>query len=410
MNFEARRQSVLNTMADNSVLVLYSGIALYKSADAYHSFDANRHFFYLTGLRRDNMVLLLQKVRGEEKTTLYIEEADPKAERWTGKMVTVDEAKETAGISEVHFIARFDGELNRLLCMNDITTAYFDCYQHSVTDLPHYNLAKSQAFAAAHPGITVRNLWPMVTALRMQKDAEEAETMRKAVEITNQSLQFVMKNLKPGMYEYQAQADYEYMVHRLGAEGTSFPTIAGSGKNGTMLHYETNRELCRDGSLLLLDLGVKYQGYCSDITRTYPVSGKYTDRQRQVYEVVLAANKAVAEAAKPGMTLKELNEICKQVLAEGCIRLGLIAEEKELPKYYMHSVSHHLGIDVHDVTLDGTKLVPGSVITNEPGLYIDEWEIGIRIEDDLLITDDGCEVLSKDIIKEPEEIEAFMAN
>lgn len=409
MNFEARRQAILNKMADNSVLVLYSGNALHISSDAYHHFEANRHFFYLTGLRRDNMVLLMQKVRGEEKTTLYIEEADPKAERWTGKMVTVDEAKEITGISEVHFTDRFDGELNRLLGMNDITTAYFDCYLHAVTDLPHYNLAKSQTFAAVHPGITVRNLWPMVTELRMQKDGDEAELIRKAVDITDQSLQFVLKNLKPGMFEYQAQADYEYMVHRLGAEGPSFPTIAGSGRNGTMLHYETNRDVCQDGSLLLLDLGVKYEGYCSDITRTYPVNGKYTDRQRQVYEVVLAANKAVAEAAKPGMTLKELNEICKKVLAEGCMRMGLIREEKELPKYYMHSVSHHLGIDVHDVTLEGMKLAPGSVFTNEPGLYIDEWEIGIRIEDDLLITEDGCEVLSKDIIKEPDEIEAFMA-
>lgn len=409
MNYNARRESVLDSMADNAVLVLYSGNALHISSDSYHHFEANRHFFYLTGLRRDNMVLLMQKVGGETKTTLYIEEADPKAERWTGKMVTVDEAKEISGVEDVHFVDKFGAELNRLLYASDITSAYFDCYIHAVDDLPHYNLAKSQAFAAAHPGITVRNLWPLVTALRMQKDADEAACIQKAVDITNQSLQHVMKTLKPGMYEYQAQANYEYMVHYLGAEGPSFPTIAGSGKNGTMLHYETNREVCADGSLLLLDLGVKYQGYCSDITRTYPVNGKYSPRQRQVYEVVLAANKAVAEAAKPGMTTKELNELCKKVLAEGCIRLGLIAEETELSKYYMHGVSHHLGIDVHDVTLDSIKLAPGSVITNEPGLYIDEWEIGIRIEDDLLITESGCEVLSKDIIKDPDDIEAFMA-
>ena len=180
--------------------------------------------------------------------------------------------------------------------------------------------------------------------------------------------------------------------------------------NGTMLHYETNQETCKDGDLLLLDLGAKWQGYCSDITRTYPVNGTYTDRQKKVYNIVLKANRAVAKAAKPGMTLRELNDICKKVLAEGCIELGLIKEEKEIDKYYMHGVSHHLGIDVHDVTVaSNSKLRPGAVITDEPGLYIDEWETGIRIEDDLLITEDGCEVLSEAIMRNPDEIERYMA-
>ena len=159
-----------------------------------------------------------------------------------------------------------------------------------------------------------------------------------------------------------------------------------------------------------MDLGAKFNGYCADITRTYPVNGKYSERQRQVYEVVLAANRKVTEVAKPGMTLRELNEITKDVLAEGCIRLGLIENKDEIGTYYMHGVSHHLGIDVHDVTAAGSeKLQPGAIITDEPGLYIDEWEIGIRIEDDILITEDGCVVLSDAIIRDPDEIEAFMA-
>lgn len=409
MNFEARRKKIFQEMADDSLLILYSGSAPHISADAYHHFEANRHFFYLTGLRRDNMVLLMRKQAGTEHTALYIEEADPKAERWTGKMVTVEEAKEVTGITDVRFIAGFDRELNMLLNVTNVTACYFDCYRHSTEDLPDYNLAKAQQFAADHPGVPVRNLWGMAAKLRMQKDADEVAEMRKAIEITGKSLEHMMKNLKPGMKEYQAQANYEYMVHYLGAEGTSFPTIAGSGLNGCMLHYETNRDTCADGSLLLTDLGVKYEGYCSDITRTYPVSGKFTDRQRQVYNIVLKANKEVAKAAKPGMTTRELNDICRKVLAEGCMELGLIENESQLSRYYMHGVSHHLGIDVHDVTVDGVKLAPGSVITDEPGLYIDEWQIGIRIEDDLLITEDGCENLSACIMKEPEEIEAFMA-
>lgn len=410
MNFEARRNAVLEQMDPESVLILYSGEAPHRNADAYHHFEESHHFFYLTGLRRESMILVMYKTGDTPKTILYIEEADPKAERWTGKMVTAEEAKEISGIQEVHFLDKFDFELNRALNAGSIDTAYFDCYRYRTEDLPDLNLAKAQAFAAHRPGIRVKNLWPLVSKLRMQKDEEEILRTRKAIAITNASLKNMLNHLEPGIHEYQAQAHYEFMLHYLGAEGVSFPTIAGSGRNGTMLHYETNRDVCQEGSLLLTDLGVRSEGYCSDITRTYPVSGKYSPRQRQVYDIVLDANKAVIEAAKPGMTTAELNDICKKVLAQGCIRLGLIEKEEELPKYYMHGVSHHLGLDVHDVTVEGVKLAPGSIITDEPGLYIDEWEIGIRIEDDLLITEDGCEVLSAAIMKEPEEIETYLAN
>lgn len=409
MNYEARRKQMMEQMEEESLLILYSGAPAHISADAYYEFEANRHFFYLTGLRRENMVLLMRKSGGNSRITLYIEKADPTAERWTGKMVTVEEAKEISQIQDVRFGDRFDAEVNYLLNNANVSCCYFDCFRNQSTDLPDYNLSKAQQFAANYPGVPLRNLWATVSQLRMQKDKDEVTLIQQAVDVTRQALQHVMTNLKPGMKEYQAQADFEYMVHYLGAEGPSFQTIAGSGKNGCMLHYETNRETCQDGSLLLLDLGTRWQGYCSDITRTYPVNGKFTDRQRQVYEIVLRANKEVAAQAKPGMTTRELNDICKKVLAVGCMELGLIEKEEEIGKYYMHGVSHHLGIDVHDVTVEGVKLAPGSVITDEPGLYIDEWEIGIRIEDDLLITEDGCEILSAGIIKEPDEIEAFMA-
>lgn len=410
MNFEARRQSILNQMAENSLLILYSGAPIHISADAYHHFEANKHFYYLTGLRRENMILVLRKSENGNQSMLYIEKSDPNAERWTGKMVTVEEAKSISGIDDVRFTASFQAQLDYLLGSSTLSTCYFDCYRHQQSDLPDYNLAKAQQFAAEHPGITVRNLWPMAAKLRMQKDEDEVALTEHAIDITDKALQRVLTTLEPGMKEYQAQANFEHMVHYLGAEGPSFPTIAGSGKNGCMLHYETNRDTCQDGTLLLLDLGVRYQGYCSDITRTYPVSGKFSERQRKVYEIVLKANKEVAAQAKPGMTTKELNEICKKVLTQGCMELGLIDKEEDIGKYYMHGVSHHLGLDVHDVTVEGVKLAPGSIITDEPGLYIDEWEIGIRIEDDLLITEDGCRVLSAAIIKEPDEIEAFMEN
>ena len=413
MDYNRRRQTVFDRMADNSIAVLYSGIEHHVSADEYDLFTAhaNRNFFYLTGLRRDKMALVLDKAAAEPKTTLFIEEADPAMERWYGRKVTVDEAKELSGIDNVRFIDELDGALDMIMTREDVYTAYFDTYRHQKEDLPDYNVVKANEFKTAYPGVSIRNLFPFVAEQRMQKDEDEIALIKEAVKLTDTALKNVLANLKPGMFEYEAQADFEYSIRRNGAEWTAFPTIAGSGMNGTMLHYDTNQDMMEDGSLLLMDLGARLQGYNSDITRTYPVNGKYTERQRQVYDIVLEANRTVLKEAKPGMTTVDLNNICKKVLAAGCIRLGLIEKEEEISRYYMHGVSHHLGIDVHDVTVDSNKkLRPCAVISDEPGLYIDEWEIGIRIEDDLLITEDGAVCLSEEIMRDADEIEAYMAS
>lgn len=413
MDYNKRRQTVFDRMADNSIAVLYSGIEHHVSVDEYDLFTAhaNRNFFYLTGLRRDKMALVLDKAAAEPKTTLFIEEADPAMERWYGRKVTVDEAKELSGIDNVRFIDELDGALDMIMTREDVYTAYFDTYRHQKEDLPDYNVVKANEFKTAYPGVSIRNLFPFVAEQRMQKDEDEIALTKEAIKLTDTALKNVLANLKPGMFEYEAQADFEYSIRRNGAEWTAFPTIAGSGMNGTMLHYDTNQDMMEDGSLLLMDLGARVRGYNSDITRTYPVNGKYTERQRQVYDIVLEANRTVLKEAKPGMTTVDLNNICKKVLAAGCIRLGLIEKEEEISRYYMHGVSHHLGIDVHDVTVDfNKKLRPGAIISDEPGLYIDEWEIGIRIEDDLLITEDGAVCLSEEIMRDADEIEAYMAS
>lgn len=411
MDFESRRQKILDKMEKNSIAVLYSGIEHHVSADEYDLFtaQANRNFFYLTGLRRDNMVLLMDKCVEPARTMLFIEEADPLMERWYGRKVTEEEAIEISGIDDVKFIDEFESTMDMLMTREDVYTAYFDTYRHQKADLPDYNLVKANEFRQDYPSVTLKNLFPLVAEERMQKDDDEIKLIKDAIELTKQGLNNVMANLKPGMKEYQAQADFEYVVRRGGAEWTAFPTIAGSGVNGTMLHYDTNRETIEDGTLLLLDLGARIDGYNSDITRTYPANGKFTERQKAVYDIVLAANRKIVETAKPGMTTKELNKVCQDVLSEGLINLGLIKEPVEISKYYMHGVSHHLGIDVHDVTVDfNKKLRPGAVISDEPGLYIDEWGIGIRIEDDVLITEDGAVCLSEDIIRTTDEIEEYM--
>ena len=409
MNFEERRKKIFDTMDKQSALLLFSGIENHVSVDEYAPFEANRNFFYLTGLRRDHMILMMKKTLNGDKTVLFIEEADLTQERWYGRKVTVDEAREISGIEDIQFIDSFEAFVDSMMTREDIDSLYFDCYRHQMEDLPDYNVVKAKEFAEKYQGHAIKNIFPVIAEMRMQKDEDEVALVRDAIAITDKALQHVMKTLEPGMAEYQAQANFEYTIRYNGAEGTSFPTIAGSGANGTMLHYETNLDICEDGTLLLMDLGAKYRGYCADITRTYPVNGTYSERQRQVYDIVLAANREVARVAKPGMTLRELNDIAKKVLAEGCMKLGLIEKEDEIGTYYMHGVSHHLGIDVHDVTAAcNDRLRPGAIITDEPGLYIDEWEIGIRIEDDLLITENGCECLSEAIIRDPDEIEAFM--
>lgn len=409
MNYKERRKKVYQQMEDKSILILYSGIAWHISADAYQHFEVNRQFFYLTGIRRENMVLLIDKCGEKIEETLFIEPIDPSVERWVGKKMTKQEVTEVSGVENVSMIDTLEAALDRVMNRKLPNKVYFDTYRHQYSDLPDYNVVKAQEFAKAYPGTAVGNIYPVVAALRMIKDADEVEVTKEAVKITEQALEHVLASLKPGMMEYQVQAEFEYKVKTLGADGMAFPTIAGSGSNGTMLHYETNQGECKEDTLVLLDLGARVRGYNADITRTYPVSGKFTARQKQFYNLVLEANRAVAKMARPGVTLKELNDHCKKVLADGLMTLGLIETEEEVGKYYMHGVSHHLGIDVHDVTVpEQAKLAPGMIITDEPGLYIDEEEIGIRIEDDLLITDEGCVVLSEDIVRTVEDIEAKM--
>ena len=406
-----RRQMVLSQMEKGSVMVLYSGEGIPQSMDDCCPFEANHHFFYLTGLRRENMALVLSRSASQDKCILFVEEAVPSMERWTGKRVTRGEAKAISGVDDVRYIDSLPSALGRMLAREQVTEAYFDCYRNAMTDVDSYNMAKAKAFAAAYPTVTLKNAHPMLAAMRMIKDEHEIACIREAIDVTDKGLRRVLSTLAPGQMEYQAQAEFEYAIRWHGAEGTSFATIAGSGLNGCMLHYETNHCRMEEGKLLLLDLGAKVKGYCADITRTYPVSGQYSPRQKEIYDIVLAANQLVAQQARPGMTLKQLNEICKQALAEGLMRIGKIEKAEEIGTYYMHGVSHHLGLDTHDaIAHDEVVLAPGMVITNEPGLYIDEEEIGIRIEDDLLITQDGCDVLSKDIPRTTDEIEALMAH
>jgi len=396
--YKTRREQVLNEMCDKSIAVLYS------------DYPISPDFFYLTGIQRNNMALVLTKFGNTQQSILFIQKPDPFTEKWNGKLMRDTEAKEISQIADIRYIEGLDAAIMLMLSRQGFETMYFDLNEFNLNSNKNLNTQKAKLYRDNFPTMPIKNIWPIIGTLRMQKDADEVSKVQKAIDMTKNGLCEVLKTLKPGLYEYQVQATYEYSIKYQGSIKPSFPTIAGAGYNGTMLHYGTNRDLINDGDLILLDLGSMYEGYCSDITRTYPANGKFSPRQKQIYDIVLKANQTIAATAKPGMTLVELNNITKQVLADGLIEIGLIQSIDELPKYYMHSVSHHLGIEVHDVTIaTNDKLRPGAIISNEPGLYIEEECIGIRIEDDLLITEDGCKVLSKDIIRTTDEIEAFMA-
>lgn len=409
MSFKQHREKLMEALPDKSIVISYAGVPVHTNEDGAYDFEVNSQYFYLTGIERARTALVMMKSGETSMEILFIEAADPFMERWTGKMPTKEEVTEISGAAEVRYLDALESGIARIMGRFDIENAFFDLSHGGSKEIVDYNLAKAKEFQGQYPQVQLKDLRKIVVPIRQIKDEDEILKMRKAVEITKNGLEYVMKNLKPGKMEYQVQADFEYCCKMQGAKKFAFGTIAGSGLNGCMMHYGTNHCEVKDGSLILLDLGAKYENYCSDITRTYPANGKFTARQREIYEIVLKANYAVHDAAKPGISTNELNEVAKKVLAEGLMDLGLIKEASEVGKYYMHGVSHPIGIDCHDVQFSGDPLRPGFVVSDEPGLYIDEEEIGIRIEDDLLITEDGCEVLSKDIIREPDEIEAFMA-
>jgi len=403
------RKSLSDRLEDNSILILFAGKAPYKSADETYQFTPNRNFYYLTGIDRENIVLIITKRNAVVSEKIFIEESDPVMARWVGEKMNEIEAKQISGVVEVDYTKNFLDYFSSLLSRFQYNNIYLDIERQ------HWKIpmTEAQSFAKLarekYPYVEIKNIFHTISDLRTIKDKEEIETIRKAIEITKDGLEAMMKNSKSGMMEYQIEAYFDYVLTSEGVKDKAFKTIAAAGKNGTILHYSENNSRCEENDLVLFDLGAQCQYYNADITRTFPVSGQFTERQKQVYNVVLKANDEVAKAVKPGIPFTELNEIAKRVLSEGCKELGLIKEESELFKYYFHGVSHFLGLDTHDVGEREQKLKPGMVFTNEPGLYISEENIGIRIEDDILVTEDGCEILSKDIIKTVEEIENFMA-
>lgn len=406
--FETNRNKLVESMEENSLLIMFAGCAPYRSADQVYKFTPNRNFYYLTGINEPNIVLTILKTEKETVETIYVEREDELMAKWIGRAISKSEASEISNIRSTKYLDELDSVISSYIDRRGIEKIYLDLERQSI-NIP---ITKAQDMASIliskYPYLKIKNIFNNIAKLRMVKSEEEIELIQKAIGITKEGIVSMAKNIVPGMKEYQVESYFDFEIKRLGASYHAFPTICAAGKNATVLHYEDNNQEAKDGDLILFDLGAEYNYYCSDISRTIPVNGKFTDRQKQIYTIVLNTMKEVEKNTKSGITLSELNDIAKKTLAKGCLEIGLIENEDEISKYYFHSVGHSLGLDTHDVWVANSKLKEGVVITNEPGLYIEEEGIGIRLEDDLLVTESGCINLSKHIPVEIDEIETIM--
>lgn len=408
--FMTNRKNLMDKLGDNCAVVLFSGEQIKRSADEAYDFVTNKNFFYMTGIDGEvNIALLMMKVNGKVQETLFIKAIDPEYEKWYGETIRPEAAKEQSGVENVAFLPSFEGTLHNAITKMEITDIYFDLERDSFNAKKSVSEEAAQKLAATYPQVKINDVYNKIALLRMVKCQEEVAEMQKAIDITIKGVHKVLKNARPGMVEHEMEAYFDFVLKSNGVKELAFPTIAAGGKNAAILHYSTNNCAVKDGEMLQLDLGAVVGHYCGDISRALPVSGKFTKRQREVYEAVLRVNKKCIEAIKPGVSFLEWNAASTDLIAEECINLGLIKDKSEVRKYYWHSIGHSLGLDCHDVGPRDCKFKPGMVWTVEPGIYIAEEGIGVRIEDDVLVTENGYEVLTKEMIKEADEIEAFMA-
>lgn len=402
--YKANRYRVLERIKDNSILILFSGKAPKKSADENYPFTVNRNFYYLTGIEEEEHILVLSKINGVSKEYVFIKEVDEVLEKWEGRTIRKEEVCPLCGIEDVKYLGEFNGFIEKVLLANEKINLYLDLEKENYS----HNYIKE--IKDKYHNITINNCYRIIGNLRLIKTEEEVNRIRKAIEVTIEGVETLMKNAKVGMKEYELEAYFDFICKKNGIKDFAFKTIAAAGKNATILHYVTNDSELKDGDLILFDLGAQYKLYNGDISRTFPVNGKFTKRQKEVYEAVLRVNEEIIRQMKPGINFIELNKIAKDLIAKECIKLGLIKSKEEVSKYYYHSIGHSLGMDTHDIELDGRDVTfePGMIYTVEPGIYIEEEGIGIRIEDDILITESGNEVLTKGMIKSIEDIEKFM--
>jgi Xaa-Pro aminopeptidase len=429
--FAARRQKLREAMGPDAIALLLGARRIARSNDTDYPFRQDSDFWYLTGFDHPNAVAVLRTDGGPEYT-LYVEPRDPASEVWTGPRPGVEGAVRDHGADEAFQRDEFLEQLPELVAKAEriyhvlgrdprVDARITD----SIDDL------RRRSRQGVTPPAVIVDPRSIVHEMRLFKEPAELDIMRRAAAISAEGHAEAARLARGGVYEYELEAAIEYTFRRRGARGAAYTTIVGGGRNATVLHYVTNDEKLRDEDLVLIDAGCELSGYASDVTRTYPVGGRFTGPGRAIYEAVLAAQQSALDRCRPGKTLPDIHDAAVRKLVEGLAGLGLlsgdvdelIADEKHRT-FYMHTTSHWLGLDVHDVGAykvggEPRKLEPGMVFTVEPGIYIpDTLEevdprfrgIGVRIEDDVIVTADGHENLSAAIPKAPDELEALVSD
>ncbi len=417
--FIENRKRFIAQIDKGSIAIFHSNDEFPRNGDQNFPFRQQSDLFYLSGIDQEETILILAP--GHPNTpfreVLFVKETSEQIAIWEGQKLSIKEAGKVSGIKSVQWTKNFDFLLKDLMSWTAKVYLNSNEYPKYFNPVPYKDLRFAKDLAERFPTHTLDRSAPLMTALRKTKSATEVDLITKAGEITGKAFERVLKRLKPGIKEFQVQAEIEYAFAMNGATGNAYKPIIASGANACVLHYVDNDKLCQDGDLLLMDFGAEYANYAADITRTIPVNGKFTSRQRECYEAVLRVHDKAVSLLVPGTSIDAFNKEVNKLMEEEMIGLGLFSKQdvgKQDPKkplymkYFMHGTSHPLGLDVHDVGSKYDPLEAGMVLTCEPGLYIREENIGIRIENDILVTNEGPVNLSEHIPVKVEEIESLM--
>ena len=429
----------MRRMDPKSVAIIPAAREAVRSHDTNYRYRQNSDFFYLTGFEEPDAIAVIAPSEAK-KFTLFVRPRDPERAIWDGYRAGVEGATSDYSADAAFPIADFDSKLPEIL---DGPASLYYAFGHANSELDEkiirqLTLMRETNRRPLEPPQTIIDPTSILHEMRVFKSEAEVEIMQRAADIAAAAHVEAMQTVRAGMKEYEVEAQLEASFRRQGAAGSSYTSIVGSGANATTLHYITNQDTLRDGDLLLVDAGAEYLGYASDITRTFPINGKFTEGQRDIYDLVLQTQMSCIDMVRPGVRLEDLKTHSVEMLTEGMVKLGLLKgdpakliEEKKYMQFYMHDLGHFLGIDVHDAGRyyfngESRPAEPGMVMTIEPGLYISPdtknipegfnqdvpakyLGIGVRIEDDVLVTEKGARVLTDKVPKDAGEIEALMA-
>ena len=407
--YVGNRERLYQRMDAGSLLAIFSGDELWKTGDEYYPFFADRNFVYLTGLKCKSAVLLAAKNRdGSVQERLYLLPPDAFAERWTGVRVKPEEAETVSGISDARTVQAFERDFSALATGGNYGKIYLDLYRFTPEqpDRPSHRLLGRIQKDFAY--LAIGNVENILRSLRLIKQPCEIEALRKAETITREGILAMMRSSRPGKYEYQYKADFDYALSQHAPDGPGFPAIISCGKNNFCIHYYSYTGRAQDGDIILNDVGAQYDCMITDVSRAWPCNGKFSERQRILYECVLATSNYMFSIIRPGMKMEDVDATIRRYNAERLVEAGVLKSADEIGRVMWHGGAHHIGYDVHDMVKRPEILAPNMVFCVDIGVYHEEWGIGFRLEDNCLITEEGCENLSAAIPRTIEDIEAVM--